>query len=964
MAEVKNRHHVDIREKGSLEQTFHKEKFSFCFFLAFEVGGAKYLHNPLFQNDIVQSNDLIYDEVFTFLEQRGIPFIFISSQQATLATAYGIAKKKGEDIIASKMPQLGHSVRLSNVYGFEYSGIRSHIVTDMATSCLTKGTFSCGTDGYEKRQFLHSTDLAQALVFAMEQVALLPPVFSITTTEWSTVRDISTIVKRYIPNCDITFGDQPATFSQVGETNNRAIFAPPFSFKTLDTGIGEVVKDLSLWLKRWNDQNFDPFVSIIVFNSNIASSPEAKWESFKQWLKLWETVSAEFIIEEEIITTALAPHEAEFQQFCQDDLFRTKCKDATELRSNISLVPLLNAAGEHARAPFLLFFDASLNPSRGIADFLWHKALRPNAVYFAPGSSYGIPAQRSSKFHGNSLGDMLTPVCPGFYLIPKKLFISSGGFSEELYNTNIFVEHAISVLSNDHSLDRVVIEPVLDSPIPSPVMFHIVNTGIAKAESSIYDPLRKQIATTSCSKLSQIIPSPVVAQFESHVTYITVTVTVDTLRQFRGLVGSFLRWPPPNVRLLVFHCGLEQKEVLSLAYTKDLIVVQRDIGFRDESTPWKRKAFHECFPSALAYWALQESVNMNGYVIFLSSSHLLNIGDDKEALIAQISNAKEFLATGAFKFGSPVHGLPAVFGGYVSGMRNAFDALPAEQTLPKYITTQESIPGASCFVSMNEIAPEFASIPTKQLSLKSLADSRTCACAVTYSQPGWTPENLPLVKVLVPSYAASASLSEMQHTLYIGYDVGDLLFDSVDHSESAVKEIAKYFPKETWGKLNFKLMRGPPAHGDVDYIWNFLFRQAYIDGCDYFLQLVDDVAFPPSNWADAFALELQSRNPPNFGITGNNDMGDVMTQPFVHRTHIELWGSFYPPVFHNWFGDTWCSHIYKNSGYATPTHGYAVMNTNVEGERYTPCTMHYHEWEQLIREQASYVDEWVEKLKI
>ena len=40
-------------------------------------------------------------------------------------------------------------------------------------------------------------------------------------------------------------------------------------------------------------------------------------------------------------------------------------------------------------------------------------------------------------------------------------------------------------------------------------------------------------------------------------------------------------------------------------------------------------------------------------------------------------------------------------------------------------------------------------------------------------------------------------------------------------------------------------------------------------------------------------------------------MQRIFTQSFVHRTHLEIFGFLYPPVFRNWYSDDWISEVYK-----------------------------------------------------
>lgn len=92
-----------------------------------------------------------------------------------------------------------------------------------------------------------------------------------------------------------------------------------------------------------------------------------------------------------------------------------------------------------------------------------------------------------------------------------------------------------------------------------------------------------------------------------------------------------------------------------------------------------------------------------------------------------------------------------------------------------------------------------------------------------------------------------------------------------------------------------------------------LVRIAFNDGADYFFQVNDDSVIVTKDWPAAFIGILVS-NPifPNLGVTGpvdtNNDR--ILTHAFVHRTHINIFGSFFPPSFKNWWSDDWISTVY------------------------------------------------------
>jgi hypothetical protein len=89
---------------------------------------------------------------------------------------------------------------------------------------------------------------------------------------------------------------------------------------------------------------------------------------------------------------------------------------------------------------------------------------------------------------------------------------------------------------------------------------------------------------------------------------------------------------------------------------------------------------------------------------------------------------------------------------------------------------------------------------------------------------------------------------------------------------------------------------------------NALAAQAYDDGANYLFQLNDDLEFKTAGWSDKFTDDLVS-NPlhANLGVTGPMDlnMPRILTQSFVARVHLDIFPTFYPLGFKNWYSDDW-----------------------------------------------------------
>ena len=77
-------------------------------------------------------------------------------------------------------------------------------------------------------------------------------------------------------------------------------------------------------------------------------------------------------------------------------------------------------------------------------------------------------------------------------------------------------------------------------------------------------------------------------------------------------------------------------------------------------------------------------------------------------------------------------------------------------------------------------------------------------------------------------------------------------------------------------------------------------QQGYDDGAEWLFQLNDDARLTSKGWEQALCSTLAS-NPvsPYLGATGPRDETNqrIFTHVFVHRTHIDIHGRFFPKVF-------------------------------------------------------------------
>jgi nucleoside-diphosphate-sugar epimerase len=155
----------DLRDTTNnlLEESI--KKADFVFFLAFDVGGSRYLNKYQHTFEFIQNNNLIMTNTFNLLKKYNTPFIFASSQMSNMSySPYGILKAVGESY--SKALN-GRIVKFWNVYGVEHDYEKSHVVTDFILKAAKNNVIDMLTDGEETRQLLYAQDCVECLEILM-----------------------------------------------------------------------------------------------------------------------------------------------------------------------------------------------------------------------------------------------------------------------------------------------------------------------------------------------------------------------------------------------------------------------------------------------------------------------------------------------------------------------------------------------------------------------------------------------------------------------------------------------------------------------------------------------------------------------------------------------------------------------------------------------------------------------------
>lgn len=203
-------------------------------FLAWDVGGAKYIMDESEQVSIMRSNLALCDKVFGWLQKRKSPFTFVSTQMAGYPNAYGITKSVGE--FWTKAIGNGLIQRFWNCYGPEEPSKRSHVIPDLVLQGH-QGVIRLLSSGTERRQFLHVDDCADALI---RQRQTRQPIADVTSDAWISIREIAEIVARHT-GAKVVPGEKPGYESLVEPSCPLDGWNPSID---LETGIGMVIRTM------------------------------------------------------------------------------------------------------------------------------------------------------------------------------------------------------------------------------------------------------------------------------------------------------------------------------------------------------------------------------------------------------------------------------------------------------------------------------------------------------------------------------------------------------------------------------------------------------------------------------------------------------------------------------------------------------------------------------------------------
>ena len=122
----------------------------------------------------------------------------------------------------------------------------------------------------------------------------------------------------------------------------------------------------------------------------------------------------------------------------------------------------------------------------------------------------------------------------------------------------------------------------------------------------------------------------------------------------------------------------------------------------------------------------------------------------------------------------------------------------------------------------------------------------------------------------------------------------------------------------------------------------------------------DDTQFV-SPWLAEALRTLRSYTPPNVGVVGptcHEGNTRILTHDLVHRTHLDIFEHYYPPIFSDWWMDDWITHVYSPS---RTRRGPFVVRHRIghQGTRYEVDQSHEQQLQSELASGRRRVERWL-----
>jgi nucleoside-diphosphate-sugar epimerase len=232
-----------ISKNKLLEQKL--SEVDFVFFLAFDVGGSRYLTKYQNTFQFIQNNIQIMSNTFDLLKKYNKKFIFTSTQMANMShSSYGLLKSIGERYTDTLG---GLVVKLWNVYGAEKDYEKSHVITDFIIKADTQQEIDMISDGTEERQFLYVEDCCECLLTLAKKYDILSrdKEYDISSFKWNTINEVASVVALNFGNTKITPSKEKDNVQQNKKNEPNEYILNFWKPKTnIEDGIRKIIKEM------------------------------------------------------------------------------------------------------------------------------------------------------------------------------------------------------------------------------------------------------------------------------------------------------------------------------------------------------------------------------------------------------------------------------------------------------------------------------------------------------------------------------------------------------------------------------------------------------------------------------------------------------------------------------------------------------------------------------------------------
>jgi hypothetical protein len=202
-----------------------------------------------------------------------------------------------------------------------------------------------------------------------------------------------------------------------------------------------------------------------------------------------------------------------------------------------------------------------------------------------------------------------------------------------------------------------------------------------------------------------------------------------------------------------------------------------------------------------------------------------------------------------------------------------------------------------------------------------------------------------------------------EYAVYIGYDQGDAYFDVPGRENELQVWFATVVTKPMADK-GLKIQLHFNKYNNVEKkpgpAFNSMMKKAYEDGVTWMYRLNDDTVMD-TNWASALTGQLKAWGPP-FGAAGPRcDQGNtaILTHDMTHRTHLDIFPTYYPPILSDWWMDDWISRVYGRRR-TRRLMDVSVTHSFKHGTRYTVDWAHGSELQREIDKGRTLVISYME----